>query len=71
VPVARQRAALWTTRTWPGALLVREIVRRRRSAGAVAITTWRRLSRPNGAVEAEATSLPLPGLENAIVVSWA
>ena len=35
------------------------------------IRTWRRLSRwARDTVEAEATSLPLPGLEGPIVVRW-
>jgi hypothetical protein len=35
------------------------------------VQTWRRLSRAaRGAVEAEAASLPLPGVEGQIVVRW-
>jgi len=63
VPNAKLRAALWTTRVWPGALLVRgEIVGVwRRASEEVSIETWRRLSAAEReAVEAEATSLPLP-----------
>jgi winged helix DNA-binding protein len=46
VPDAKQRAALWTSRVWPGALLVNgEIVGVwRRSAADVSIDVWRRLS---------------------------
>lgn len=62
-PVHRGR--LWTSRVWPGALLVNgEIVGTwRRAEAAVSIETWRRLSRAERhAVEAEVASLPLPGL---------
>jgi hypothetical protein len=62
VPDAKRRAELWTTRVWPGALLVSgEIVGTwRRSAAQVSIDPWRRLSpSERDAVEAEATSLPL------------
>lgn len=74
VPQARQRAALWTTRVWPGALLVNgEIVGVwRRSAADVAIEPWRRLSsKEQQAVEAEAVSLPLAGRGRPIAVRWA
>jgi hypothetical protein len=37
----------------------------------VVIQTWRRLSRATrDAVEAEAASLPLPGIEGRIIVRW-
>jgi len=64
VPGAKRRAELWTTRVWPGAILVDgEIVGVwRRSAAEVSINLWRRLSSAEWeAVEAEAFSLPLPG----------
>ena len=70
---ADHRLELWTPRVWPGALLVEgEIVGTwRRAKGTVTIRTWRRLSRwARDAVEAEATSLPLPGLEGPIAVRW-
>lgn len=73
VPEADQRAALWTPRVWPGALLVGgEIVGTwRRDGGRITIETWRRLSRAEGSnVEAEAATLPLPGLQSAIRVEW-
>ena len=46
VPEAKRRAELWTTRVWPGALLLRgEIVGTwRRSAAELSIEGWRRLS---------------------------
>jgi Winged helix DNA-binding domain len=70
---ADRRRALWTPRVWPGGVLVDgEIVGTWRRAGAaVSIETWRRLSRrERDAVEAEAESLPLPGLRGRIVVRW-
>lgn len=62
VPDARRRGQLWTTRVWPGALLVNGEVAGvwRRSAADVTIDLWRRLSSAEwAAVEAEALSLPL------------
>lgn len=73
VPDATQRAELWTPRVWPGAVLVAgEIVGTwRRAHAKLAIDPWRRLSRAErAAVEAEAQSLPLPGIEQEIVVGW-
>jgi hypothetical protein len=70
---ADRRGALWTSRVWPGALLVDgELVGTwRRSQGTVTIQTWRRLSRAaRDAVEAEAGSFPLPGIEGQSVVRW-
>ena len=73
VPDAARRGELWTSRVWPGALLVGgDVVGTwRRAQGATTIQTWRRLSRAErDAVEAEAASLPLPGIEGKIVVHW-
>ena len=73
VPEAMRRAALWTTRVWPGALLVRGEIAGvwRRSAAEVSIEAWRLLSSAERkAVEAEAVSLPVPGLEGPITVCW-
>ena len=73
VPDAAQRAELWTPRVWPGAALVGgEIVGTwRRAHAKLAIDPWRRLTRAERtAVEAEARSLPLPGLEREIAVAW-
>lgn len=70
---AGNRADLWTPRVWPGALLVDgEIVGTwRRANQNVSIATWRRLSvAERAAVEAEAASLPLPGIQGKIVVRW-
>ncbi|MEX0709614.1 MAG: crosslink repair DNA glycosylase YcaQ family protein [Chloroflexota bacterium] len=73
VPDADRRAALWTSRVWPGAVLVAgEIVGTWRRAGPiVSIQSWRRLARQErDAVEAEAASLPLPGLQGRIALRW-
>jgi hypothetical protein len=73
LPEVKQRNALWTSRVWPGALLVDgEIVGTwRRTQHEVTVETWARLSRSaREAVEAEASSLPLPDLTRAIVVRW-
>ena len=73
VPEAKRRAALWTTRVWPGALLVNGEIAGvwRRSSGEVWIEAWRRLSSAEWkAAEAEAVSLPLPGLNRPIAVHW-
>lgn len=73
LPDARQRAELWTSRVWPGALLVNgDIVGTwRRANHLVSIHAWRKLSTTETeAVEAEAASLPLPGLTKPISVRW-
>jgi Winged helix DNA-binding domain len=73
VPDARRRSALWTSRVWPGAVLVGgEIVGTwRRAQHKLAIEPWRRLTRAErDAVEAEAAGLPLPDVEGQIVVRW-
>jgi hypothetical protein len=72
-PGVAQRRALWTSRVWPGALLVEgETVGTWRRAGRVVmIQPWRRLSRAQRlAVEAEAASLPLPGIDRPLDVRW-
>jgi hypothetical protein len=73
VPDAAQRTLLWTPRVWPGAVLVGgEIVGTwRRAQAKLAVDPWRRLSRAeSAAVETEAESLPLPGMEREIAVAW-
>jgi hypothetical protein len=70
---AKQRAALWTPRVWPGAVLVEgEIVGTwRRSGEHVTMAPWKRLSRAaREAVEAEAAALPLPDVRRPIVLRW-
>ena len=72
VPRADRRAALWTSRVWPGCVLVEgEVAGTWRRAGArVTVERWRRLSRrERDAVEAEALSLPLG--EAKVRVDWA
>jgi hypothetical protein len=73
VPNESQRRALWTSRVWPGALLMEgETIGTWRRAGHVlTIQPWRRLSRAQrNAVEAEAGSLPLPGIDRPMDVHW-
>jgi hypothetical protein len=73
VPNERQRHALWTSRVWPGALLVAgETAGTWRRAGHVlTIYPWRRLSHIHReAVEAEAASLPLPGINRPMDIRW-
>ena len=73
VPDTGNRERLWTPRVWPGAVLVRgEIVGTwRRAQAKLTIEPWRGLSREErGAVEAEAESLPLPGIQGRIAVRW-
>lgn len=73
VPEADCRGRLWTSRVWPGAVLVSgEVVGTwRRAGGDVAIESWRRLSKgERSAVEAEAESLPLPDLQGRIQARW-
>ena len=72
VPQADRRQQLWTSRVWPGALLVDGEARGtwRRSQHTVRIDVWGRLSRTaRAAVEAEAASLPLP-VDRDIAVAW-
>ncbi len=73
VPRAEQRQRLWTSRVWPGALLVEGEIRGtwRRAHHTVRIETWTRLSRgTRDAIEAEAAALPLPGINRPIEVAW-
>jgi hypothetical protein len=73
VPDESQRRALWTSRVWPGALLVEgETVGIWRRAGHVlTIQPWQPLSHAQRhTVEAEAASLPLPGIARPIDVRW-
>ena len=73
VPDATQRASLWPSRVWPGAMLVGgEIAGTwRRAAGTLTVQPWKRLSRAaREAVEAEAEALPLPGVNGRITVRW-
>ena len=74
VPRAEQRELLWTPRVWPGALLIEGEIRGtwRRAQHKVQVESWGRLSREaRDSVEAEAATLPLPGLDRDIDVEWA
>jgi hypothetical protein len=73
VPEADRRARLWTSRVWPGAVLVGgEIAGTWRRAGPkVSVETFRRFSvDERGAVESEAEQLPLPDVAGRIRVTW-
>ncbi len=73
VPDPGRRDLLWTSRVWPGALLVGgEITGTWRRGGAVVdAQPWRRLTAAErDAVEAEAASLPLPGSTGLPRVRW-
>lgn len=73
VPEVARRGDLWTSRVWPGALLVGGDLAGtwRRAGPVVQVEPWRRLSpAERDAVEAEAAALPLPGLAGPILVRW-
>jgi Winged helix DNA-binding domain len=73
IPRADHRQRLWTSRVWPGALLVEGEIRGtwRRAHHTVRIDAWTRLSRgARDAIEAEASALPLPGVDRSIAVVW-
>ena len=73
VPDADHRRALWTSRVWPGGVLVDGEISGtwRRSQHKVTIQMWRRLSRAaRDAIETEAMAMPLPGIGREIVVAW-
>jgi hypothetical protein len=73
VESALDRARLWTSRVWPGALLVNGVIAGtwRRAGATVSIEPWRRLSAvEREAVDAEVASLPLPGVTGALVARW-
>jgi hypothetical protein len=73
VPQADRRRRLWTPRVWPGALLVEGEIRGtwRRARHTVRIDAWTALSRRmREAIEAEASALPLPGVDRRIEVVW-
>jgi hypothetical protein len=73
VPDPRRRAELWTSRVWPGALLVGGEVAGtwRRDSANMSVQPWRRLSAAERqAVEAEGAALPLPGILGTVTVRW-
>jgi hypothetical protein len=73
VPDAGQRSRLWTSRVWPGAVLLDgEIVGTwRRSEHKLTVHPWRALTGADRTrVEGEAAALPLPGIIRPITVIW-
>ena len=73
VPDPVRRLELWTSRVWPGAVLVgAEIVGTWRRAGAVVtIDAWHDLpTATRRAIEREAESFPLPDVQGRISVRW-
>ncbi|HET9852815.1 MAG TPA: crosslink repair DNA glycosylase YcaQ family protein [Candidatus Limnocylindrales bacterium] len=73
VPDATRRAELWTSRVWPGALLVDGQISGvwRRAGPDVTIDPWRRMTASERlAVESDAATMPLPGLKRPIRVRW-
>ena len=70
---ATKRSRLWTSRVWPGAVLHNgEIVGTwRRSEHKLTVSSWQSLrDSDRAAIEAEAASLPLPGVARPVVVRW-
>jgi hypothetical protein len=73
VPRPAERQQLWTSRVWPGALLVDGEIRGtwRRAQHTVRVEPWARLTREaRDAIESEAGTLPLPSLDREIDVVW-
>ena len=73
LPDVEHRSRLWTSRVWPGAILVDgEVVGTwRRSNAVIDLSPWRPLSAHDiGRVEAEAAGLPLPGFVGRIEIRW-
>jgi len=74
VPDAGQRAAVWTPRVWPGAVLIGSEVAGtwRRAEHQVSVQALRMLTAlEREAVEHEVERLPLPGLKRDVAVRWA
>jgi hypothetical protein len=73
IPDPARRRELWTSRVWPGAVLVNGEIAGvwRRADAAVTIQAWRGLtSSERESIEAEAGSFPLPGLQGAVRIRW-
>jgi Winged helix DNA-binding domain len=73
VPDPSRRAELWTQRVWPGAVMLDGEIRGtwRRAEATVTVHAWGRLSRAHRqAIEAEASAMPLPGLEGHVRIHW-
>jgi hypothetical protein len=69
VPDEKRRSELWTSRVWPGALMVDGEISGvwRRASEKVEIDLWRPLTKAQQeAVEEEARQMPLPGLTKPI-----
>lgn len=70
---ATKQSRLWTSRVWPGAVLHDgEIVGTwRRSAHKLTVSPWQSLRTSDiEEIEAEAATLPLPGVSRTITVIW-
>ncbi|HET9260157.1 MAG TPA: crosslink repair DNA glycosylase YcaQ family protein [Acidimicrobiia bacterium] len=73
VQEASNRERLWTSRVWPGAVLVAgEIVGTwRRSGHRVSVESWHPIDDANKSeIEEEAASMPLPGIGQPTIVTW-
>lgn len=73
VPDPAARAELWTSRVWPGAILLNgELAGTwRRVQETVSVHFWHRPTRAaRAAVEGEAAALPIPGHEGRMRVLW-
>jgi hypothetical protein len=73
VPDEVDRKQLWTSRVWPGAVLLDgEIVGTwRRSGHRVTVHPWQSFNQKGRElIEAEAASMPLPGTDRPVTVTW-
>jgi hypothetical protein len=73
VPEAARQSELWTSRVWPGALVVAGEVAGtwRRTKGTITVAPWRALSAAErDAAEMEGLTLPLPDTDRPIRVRW-
>jgi hypothetical protein len=74
VPDGHRRDLLWTSRVWPGALLLGGEVAGiwRRSKATITIEPWRRVSTAEReSIEVEAMSMPLPESDGEVTIQWA
>ena len=73
VPDEVNRGQLWTSRVWPGAVLLDGEIAGpwRRSGHKVTVYPWQPFNREGReSIEAEAASMPLPGIDRPIIVTW-
>jgi Winged helix DNA-binding domain len=73
VPDDANRTRLWTSRVWPGAVMVRgEIVGTwRRSGHKVTVELWQPIDAAGREqIEIEAKSMPLPGIDRPVTITW-